>query len=98
MDYSKLKLDDLRELVEDRNIICKGTKNEIIKYLKLDDDGLYIKESHYEKTKDGFIIGIDIRNQKEFTQIGKLIEKKDAYSLNRFSIDKVYYFTKQKLI
>lgn len=98
MDYSKLKLTQLQRLIEDRNIICKNNKTEMIKYLKMDDDGLYVKDTQYEKFKDGFIVGIDVRNKTDFSQIGKLIEKKEAYSLNRYSNDRVYYFTKQKLI
>lgn len=98
MDYSKLKLDDLQKLIEDRSIVCKNNKSEMIRYLKMDDDGLYVKDSHYEKYKDGFIIGIDIRNHKDFIQVGKMVEKKDAHSLNRYSMDRVYYFIKQKLI
>jgi hypothetical protein len=52
----------------------------------------------YEKSDGGFNVGIDIRNQSDLVQIGKLTEKKEAKSLNRYSDNRLWYWSKQKLI
>jgi hypothetical protein len=98
VEYEKLRLDVLQKLIDDRGISCKNTKDEIIKYLKLDDEGKYILETTYQKSGGGFIVGIDIRNQQHLTQIGKLIEKKEAKCLNRYTNNRLEYWTTQKLI
>lgn len=55
------------------------------------------KSTTYEKSNNGFIVGIHLGNQKHFTEIGKLIEKKDAICLRQFSNGIIYYWSKQKL-
>lgn len=97
-NYDKLRLDVLQDLVTNRGIVCKNNKTDMIRHLKMDDEGKYIKETTYEKVGDNFIIGIDFRNSKHLNEIGRLIEKKEAKSLNRYSIDLCYYKSKQKLI
>jgi hypothetical protein len=52
----------------------------------------------YEKSEGGFNVGIDIKNQSDLVQIGKLVERKDAKSLNRYSDNRVWFWTKQKLM
>ncbi len=52
----------------------------------------------YEKSDGGFNVGIDIRNQSDLVQIGKLTEKKEAKSLNRYSDNRLWYWSKVKLI
>lgn len=99
IDYEKLRLDVLLKIMDERNITCKPTKIEIIKYLKIDDDGKYIRETIYEKyTKDEFLTGIDIKNQKHLIEMGKLVEKKEAIRYDMYSGNRVYYITRQKLI
>ena len=49
IEYEKLRLDVLQKLIEERGIECKSNKTEIIKYLIMDDDGKYIRETTYEK-------------------------------------------------
>jgi hypothetical protein len=76
-------------------------KTEMIRTLKLDDEGKYsppIKDTTYEKHEDGFIVGIDLRNHQQLVQMGNLILKKDAKNLMRFGNGMVYYWSKQKLI
>jgi hypothetical protein len=76
-------------------------KDEMIKVLKLDDDGKYeppMNNTVYEKCEGGFNVGIDIRNQSDLVQIGKLTEKKEAKSLNRYSDNRLWYWSKIKLI
>jgi hypothetical protein len=97
-NYEKLRLDVLEGLVASRGIDCKNNKTDMIRHLKMDDDGEYIKETTHEKFGDQFIIGIDYRNSKHLYEIGRLIEKKEARSLNRYSMNLCYYKSKQKLL
>ena len=100
-DYSKLRLDVLEKLIIQRGIDCKMKKNEMGKMLIQYDEGNYIepmKETIYNKNGDGFYVGIDIRNQNHILQISKMIEKKEGLHLNRFSEDRIWYWSPQKLI
>jgi hypothetical protein len=101
VDYSKLRLDVLEKMIYSRGIECKMKKDEMIKILKLDDEGKYVPPMNattYEKSDGGFNVGVDIRNQSDLVQIGKLIEKKEAKSLNRYSDNRLWYWSKGKLI
>ena len=101
VDYSKLRLDVLEKMIYSRGIECKMKKDEMIKILKLDDEGKYVPPMNattYEKSDGGFNVGIDIRNQSDLVQIGKLTEKKEAKSLNRYSDNRLWYWSKGKLI
>jgi hypothetical protein len=109
IDYEKLRLDVLRNLIDERGIPCKQTKDEIIKHLRLDDEGKYVRETTYEKMeghplsktlnkKDGFIVGIDMKNQKQLVEIGKMVEKKEAICVNLFCEDRVHYWSSRKLV
>lgn len=101
IDYSKLRLDVLQKLILERSIECKMKKDEMVKMLKLYDEGKYslpLKETVYIKDGKGFLVGIDISNQNHLIQIGKLNEKKESYSLNRYSEERVWYWSPQKLM
>jgi acetoin utilization deacetylase AcuC-like enzyme len=101
VDYSKLRNDVLEKMIYQRGIECKMKKDEMVKMLKLHDEGKYIepmKDTVYEKSENGYNVGIDIKNQKDISQISKLMEKKEAKSLNRFSDERVWYWSPQKLI
>ena len=101
VDYSKLRLDVLEKMIHTRGIECKMKKDEMIKMLKLDDEGKYeppMNNTTYEKCDGGFNVGIDIRSHSDLVQIGKLVEKKDAKCLNRYSDNRLWYWSKQKLI
>ena len=98
IDYEKLRLDVLKNLADDRDITCKQTKEEIIKFLKLDDEDKYIRETTYVKDGDGYIIGIDIKNQKQLIEMGKLVEKREAKNLNRYASNRVHFWGPNKLI
>lgn len=99
IEYEKIRLDVLQKMIEDRDIVCKSTKTEIIKHLKMDDSGKYILETTYEKyDKDSFLCGIDMRNQKHLIDMGKLVEKKESIRYNMYTGNRVYYVTKQKLL
>jgi hypothetical protein len=96
--YENLRLDVLQNLIDERGISCKNKKDEIIKYLKIDDQGKYIRETIYEKNSGGYIVGIDIKNHEHLVQMGKLVEKKEAKSLNRYENYRVMYWSSHKLI
>lgn len=101
VDYNKLRLDVLEKMIYSRGIECKMKKDEMIKMLKLDDEGKYhtpMKETTYEKSDNGYVIGIDLRNHSHLVQIGNLVLKKDAKNLMRYTNGLVYYWGKQKLI
>jgi hypothetical protein len=98
MDYEKLRLDVLIKLIDERGFSCKNKKDEIIKYLKMDDEGKYIRETTYERTTGGFIVGIDIKNQKQLIEMGKLVEKKVARNLMRYADNRIQFWSSQKLI
>ena len=101
VDYNKLRLDVLEKLIQSRGIDCKIKKDEMVKMLKLDDEGKYrvpMGNTTYEKSEGGFNVGIDIKNHSDLVQIGKLVEKKDAKSLYRYSDNRVWFWSKQKLM
>ncbi len=98
MDYSKLRLDVLQSLVDERGITCKYKKEEMVTYLIMDDEGKYVRETTYEKQGNLFLVGIDIKNTNHLLQMGKLVEKKDAYASKLYASFRMYYLSKQKLI
>lgn len=101
VDYSKLRLDVLEKMVYQKGIDCKIKKDEMVKALKLYDDGKYVEptlETTYDKYDGGFIVGIDLKNNIQLVQMGKLVEKKEAKRLNRYASGRVYYWAPSKLI
>jgi len=101
VDYNKLRLDVLEKMIHQRGIECKMKKDEMIKILKLDDEGKYeppMGNTVYEKFDGGFNVGIDIRNNSDLIQMGKFVEKKEAKSLGRYSDNRIWYWSKIKLI
>ena len=98
MEYENLRLDILTKLIDERGISCKNKKDEIIKYLKLDDEDKYIRETTYMKDGNGFVVGIDIKNRDHLLQMSKLIEKKEGKQLNRYEDNRIMYWSPQKLM
>jgi len=98
MDYEKLRLDVLTKLLDERGITCKNKKDEIIKYLKIDDEGKYVRETTYEKYQGRFLVGIDLKNSPHLIQMGKLVEKKEAHAKGLYASDRIYFIANQKLI
>ena len=100
-DYGKLRLDVIEKLIIQRGIECKMKKNEMVKMLIQYDEGNYVepmRETIYIKNDNGYDVGIDIRNQNHILQVSKIIEKKEGLHLNRFSEDRIWYWSPQKLI
>jgi hypothetical protein len=98
MEYENLRLDVLTKLIDERGISCKNKKDEMIKYLKLDDEGRYIRETTYTKDGIGFAVGIDIKNRDHLLQMSKLLEKKEGRQLNRYEDNRIMFWSPQKLI
>jgi len=101
VEYSKLRLDVLQKLIHQRGIECKMKKDEMVKMLKLYDEGKYVeplKETIYYKDGIGVMVGIDINNREHLLQISKMLEKKEARILNRYAEDRIWYWSPQKLI
>ena len=98
MDYDKLRLDVLTKLIDERGITCKIKKDEMIKYLKMDDEGKYVRETTYEKYQGRFLVGIDLKNTSHLLQMGKLVEKKESSPKGLYASDRIYYIASQKLI
>ena len=100
-DYSKLRTDVLEKLIHSRSIECKMKKDVMIKMLQLYDEGKYVeptRETIHIKDGNGYNIGVDIKNKDHMSQISKLKEKKEVKSLNRYSEDRIWYWSPQKLI
>ena len=93
MDYDKLRLDVLTKLIDERGITCKIKKDEMIKYLKMDDEGKYVRETTYEKYQGRFLVGIDLKNTSHLLQMGKLVEKKEASPKGLYASDRIYYLS-----
>jgi hypothetical protein len=99
INYEKLRLDVLKGLIEDRNIECKQTKETMIKHLKMDDEGLYVRPTITEKQTNGkFIVKVDIRDSQSCREMGRLVEKGQAQRLNIYSNNRIYYLSNQKPI
>lgn len=101
IDYNKLRTDVLEKMIYQRSIECKMKRDEMVKMLKLYDSGKYVepmRETLYEKSDGGFNVGIDMKNQKDLVQVGKLMEKKEAKSLMRYSDNRLWYWSKIRLI
>lgn len=97
-DYSGISKDQLEILVDARGIECKYKISEMIRLLELDDMGEYVRETTQEKEDEMYLVGIDIKNSKHLSEIGRRIEKQSARSLNRYIFGRLYYMTNEKLV
>lgn len=99
IEYEKLRLDVLKKFKDERDIDCKDTKEEIIKALRLDDDGKYIRPTTYEKiSTDKYVVGIDLKNEQHLREMGRLVEKKEAYCMHMYASHRIHYVTNRKLV
>jgi len=98
INYEILRLDVLTKLIDERGISCKNKKDVMIEYLKMDDEGKYIRETTYEKWEGRLLVGIDLKNGPHLIQMGKLVEKKEASPKGLYASDRIYYISNQKLI
>ena len=98
INYEILRLDILTKLIDERGISCKNKKDVMIEYLKMDDEGKFIRETTYEKEGGRFLVGVDLKNQSHLVQMGKLVEKKEAFSKGLYASDRIYFISNQKLM
>ena len=98
MEYENLRLDVLTKLIDERGIFCKNKKEVIIEHLKMDDEGKYVRETTYEKWEGRLLVGIDLKNGLHLIQMGKLVEKKEAFPKGLYASDRVYFLSNQKLM
>jgi hypothetical protein len=99
MDYNKLKVDQLKKECDKREIVCKETREEMIKVLKLYDEDKWIFHTLQKKLKHGgYHVQIDIRNTKELIEMGKLVEKKLATNLKIYATKRLYFRTENEFI
>jgi len=98
MEYENLRLDVLTKLIDERGITCKNKKEVMIEYLKMDDEGKYVRETTYEKYEGRLLVGIDLKNGPHLIQMGKLVEKKEASYKGLYASDRVYFISNQKLM
>jgi hypothetical protein len=98
MDYENLRMDVLTKLIDERGITCKNKKDVMIEYLKMDDEGKYVRETTYEKWQGRLLVGIDLKNGAHLIQMGKLVEKKEASYKGLYASDRIYFISNQKLI
>ena len=64
----------------------------------MDDEGKYIRETTYEKYEGRLLVGIELKNQPHLVQMGKLVEKKEAFPKGMYASDRVYFISNQKLM
>ena len=98
MEYESLRLDVLTKLIDERGITCKNKKDVMIEHLKMDDEGKYLRETTYEKWEGRLLVGIDLKNGPHLIQMGKLVERKEAFYKGLYASDRIYFISNQKLI
>jgi len=82
-DYNKLRLDVIEKLINHREIECKNNRTDMIRQLRLFDEGKYVRDTTVEKYDgDKFLIGIDASNQDQMVKMGNLIQKGDAKKIH----------------
>lgn len=99
MNYEKMKLSELRLLADEHEIPTNLTKEQIIKNLKLVDQGKYIKPTTCEKFgKDSYLVGVDIKNQQKLIACGKFVENKEMEKSKMYSSDRIYYISSFRMM
>lgn len=96
-EYQNLRQDILEDMIIQRDIVCRKTKSEMIKYLLLDDQGKYVRETLYEKIDGDFYIAIDTRNHNHMIAIGKLVEKGEVQESRLYQKNRLYFKSDKKI-
>ena len=92
INYNKLRLDVLGKLVCSRMIECNDNKTDMVRQLRLDDEGKYIRETIVEKYDGSFLIGIDSTLHHLMVKMGNLIEKGEAHR-SHYAFGRHYYIS-----
>lgn len=93
INYNKLRIDVLERLVCMRAIECNDNRTDMIRKLRLDDEGKYVRPTTVEKIDKGkFLIGIDSAEHELMIKMGRLIEKEEAV-VSHYSFGRHYYIS-----
>jgi len=93
INYNKLRIDVLQNLICDRMIECHENRTDMVRKLRLDDEGKYVRETTIEKYgEDKFLIGIDTLKRDQLNQMGRLVEKGHAKK-SHWSYGRHYYIS-----
>ena len=95
MNYNKLRLDVLEDLISQRGIECRNNKTDMMRHLRLDDEGKYFIGHTVEKyKKEKFLVGINVGKDSHdlMVRIGKLVEKKEE-KFSHYSFGRHYFIT-----
>lgn len=97
-EYQNLRQDILEDMIIQRDIVCRKTKSEMIKYLLLDDQGKYVRETLYEKLdKDTYIIGVDMGNREHMMIMSKMVEKNEVQRMGLYQLNRIYFKSNKKI-
>lgn len=92
IDYKKLKVDQLKKECIKREIVCKQTKEEMIRALTLDDKGEWMYHTTQIKQKNGsYIVQIDYRNKSQLIEMSKNVEKRFCQNMGVYSVGKIWF-------
>ena len=98
INYSKLRLDIIEKFINQRGIECANNRTDMIRQLKLDDEGKYFVETTYEKyDKTKWLVGIDSNHPTLITEVSKLLQKGEAIRLNYCANNRLYFVLNEKL-
>jgi hypothetical protein len=98
INYNKLRLDILEDLICQRMIDCHNNRTDMIRQLKLDDEGKYVRKTTVEKhSDDTYMIGIDPASHEDLVKIGKLVEKHEA-ARSHYAWGRLYYISKINIL
>jgi hypothetical protein len=98
INYSKLRLDVLEKLVCSRMIECKDNKTDMVRQLRLDDEGEYVRKTIVEKQdKDRYLIGIDSSLHDLMIEMGKLVETGEAVR-SHYAYGRHYYISRINIL
>ena len=98
MKFRKLRLDIIEKFINQRGIECGITRTDMIRQLKLDDEGKYLVETTYEKYgKNQYLVGIDINHPTLILEVSRLIQKGEAIRMNYSANNRLYFIVNEKL-
>ena len=97
INYSKLRIDIIEKFINQRGIECANNRTDMIRQLKLDDEGKYLVETTYERYgKNQYLIGVDINHPTLLLEISKLLQKGEATRMNYAANNRLYFVVNEK--
>lgn len=99
MNYTKMKLSELKKFADEHEIPLNQSKENLIKDLELVEKGKYIKSTTCEKYNNTeYLIGVDIKNQLKLVACGKYVENGEMRTARMYSSDRVYFISSFKYL